>query len=191
MFAQMLKIKTKPYHDQLESHFINSSLFGPNPTRADYIRFLQTQYQIWSPLEEKILLFQEKLQKIGIIYNSRVNDLKDELILLRETPSKIDFDPSFMDDFLAVLGAIYLMEGSRHGAFHILKVAKRMMGEDHRFLFLEMNQMVFFENWKNFMIQLENYVTTHNLENQFILAVCDLYEEFGRLYDKCAATHNM
>lgn len=191
MFLESLKSKSKPYHDKLELHPINKSLFLPNATKEDYIDFLEVQYHIWGAIEKKITSYQDELDRLGIVFHSRSNDAKEELQALGKSPKNIDLDNSSMETFLDALGALYLLEGSKHGAMHIIKIAKNLNDEDHKFLFLEVNPKEFFENWKNLMTATQNYLIVNNLEDEFINRVCNLYEKMGTMYDKCATTNNL
>jgi len=170
---------------------VNQSLFSSKATKLDYIHFIEVQYLVFASLEKNIKLYQFELQQIGIDFRSRANDAKNELLILGKSPIDVDLDNSFMNNFLYALAAVYLLEGSRHGNIHILKIAKNLVDDTHQFLFLEMNQKEFFENWKNTTLSIQNHIHTHQLEDKFIEVVCDLYEQIGKLYDQCTTTHNM
>lgn len=191
MFSDRLKSLTKPFHDELEHHRINQKLFNKNGSIEDYCEFLQIQHFIVSSLEHQIESYYAPLLELGITYDYRAPLAEQELKLLN-FPSCEEKNKNFhIDDFSSVLAAVYLLEGSRHGAMVLLKMLKPILPEAHPFLFLQSNPHEFMIRWKAIIDSLERYASTKELENQLILDVCRLYTEMRLAYDNHRTTRNV
>lgn len=184
MNFEKLKKLTKPFHDILETHPSNTPLFSEEATRHDYHDFLAIQYGVCALLEAKI--DQSNLNDYPVVYRSRVDTLKKEFESLNMPLPKIaSHSPSGCDGGIFVsLAALYLLEGSRHGAFMILAKIKKLMPDNYPFYFLETNKEEFFGNWGNIMQTISTVVTTKELEDKFILNVCQLYLDIESIYDR-------
>ena len=187
MNFEKLKKLTKPFHDLLEIHAASVPLFSENATCEDYYQFLKIQYVVYSELEEKIEALASSEHDIA--YSSRVQSIKQELESLNIALPEQVVVPFCLDEneILFALAALYLLEGSRHGAFMILAKVREFMPHNYRFYFLETNKEEFFTNWGNLLKIIGSLVSTQELENKFIVNVCQLYLEIGTIYDRFAS----
>lgn len=185
MFFDTLKLQTKPFHERLENHKLNQILFQETTTFQDYLLFLDLQYCVWNSIEMQIKLYEEDLQKLGIKFISRAKDAQQELESLGVVPSKITFDTTSITNLPALLGALYLMEGSRHGGMVILKKIKELAPHNHSFLFLEIDRELFHKRWQSLLEQLLLFAQkSKQNENEIISTISNLYILIESFYDE-------
>ena len=190
MFLERLKTLTKPFHDEVEHHSINQNLFAHEASDKEYGEFLQLQYLMFTSLEQEIVRYSSSLLDIGIEYHCRAHLAEKELkhLNIPVGEEKVTFE---LDDLSSVLAAVYLLEGSRHGAMVLLKTLRTIMPSDHDFLFLESNPQEFVVRWKRMAQTFEQYASDKEIENAFILNVCRLYCAMGVVYDNHRTTDKL
>ncbi len=184
MLSERIKKLSKPFHDNLESKSINQNLFSQNASINDYQRFLSLQYVIFTALDSKLNHFLPQFEKYGIVYIPRGLEAKKELEAYNIPLPKVSFDASFITDFSSAIAALYITEGSRHGAMVILKSIRSFMPSDYRFLFLQTNPSLFMQQWKIIIQTIEDYSNTKEKQKKLILDVCKLYLELESFYDE-------
>jgi heme oxygenase len=192
MFFDTLKLQTKPFHDRLEYHKLNQILFQETTTLKDYILFLDLQYCVWNSIELQIQNYQKDLIPLGLQFTSRADDAKKELESLGVIPSTIIFDTTSICNLPTLLGALYLMEGSRHGGMVILKKVKELAPQNHTFLFLEINRELFQKRWQSLLEQLLIFSQkSQENENELITTISNLYILIERFYDEYTTLNNL
>lgn len=182
MTPEQIKKLSKPFHDNLENNSINQKLFSHNANIGDYHRFLSLQYAIFSALDSKINHYLTQFSEYGIIYSLRGLEAKKELEAYGVPLPELSFDASFITDFSSALAALYIIEGSRHGAIVILKSIRSFMPSDYQFFFLQINPPLFMQQWKIILRTIEDYSNTQKSQNKLILDVCKLYLEIEGFY---------
>ncbi len=188
MFTLELKKQTKPYHDSLENHIINQKLFQSNLNFDDYCNFIDLQYHVTKSLEEKIIPYKDNLKKdFNINFVSRASDALEELKYLNKKPSTLNFKMTIDDDFETCLCALYILEGSRHGALVILKKIKEYIHQNHQFCFLKTDIATFMEQWKFIVNAIESSNKEPQKQEKFINTVNSIYTSIKRLYDEYSA----
>jgi len=192
MFFDKLKLQTKPFHDRLEHHKLNQILFQEKTTFQDYLLFLDLQYCVWNSIELQIKLYEKDLKNLGIEFISRANDVKKELESLGITHSTITFDTTTISNLQALLGALYLMEGSRHGGMVILKKIKEFAPPTHTFFFLEMDRELFQKRWQSLLGALLTFASkSQEDEDKLISTISELYILVERFYDEYATINKL
>ncbi|MDX9744326.1 MAG: biliverdin-producing heme oxygenase [Arcobacteraceae bacterium] len=192
MFFDKLKLQTKPFHDRLEHHKLNQILFQETTNFKDYQLFLDLQYCVWNSIEMQLKLYDEDLKKLDIKFNSRANDAKKELASFGVAPSTITFDTTTISNLPALLGALYLMEGSRHGGMVILKKIKEFAPQNHSFLFLEMNRELFQKRWQSLLGALLTFASkSQKDDDKLITTIGELYILIERFYDEYATINKL
>lgn len=192
MFAMQLREITKPYHDDLENHHLNQRLFSNNSNLEDYITFIDLQYCFWLNIEQQIKLYSSELNEFGIDFTSRANDALIELNNLNRTPSPLSYDATHINTLEGCLSALYLLEGSRHGAAVILKKAKEFMPPNYQFVFLQTDNALFITRWKTIINTIEICSKNKNdTQTNLINATISLYTSMQRFYDEYATLNRM
>lgn len=188
MFTLDLKKQTKQYHDSLENHIINQKLFQANLNFDDYCNFIDLQYNISKSLEEKIIPYKENLKKdFNIDFVSRASDAIEELQYINRTPTLLNFKLPINDTFESCLCALYILEGSRHGAMVILKKIKEYMPSNHQFYFFKTDINTFMKQWSFIVNAIESSNEDSQNQEKFITTVNLIYTFIQRFYDEYSA----
>lgn len=192
MFTLDLKNQTKLCHDSLENHIINQKLFQPNTNFEDYCNFIDLQYRITEALEQKILPYKEHLKKeFNIDFISRATEVSKELQYINKIPTNLIFKTELKDDFESCLCALYILEGSRHGALVILKKIKSFMPEEYPFYFLKSDFNEFIKRWNLIIEAIEKKSKTSiQTEQNLINLTKSIYKSIERFYDEYSTTIN-
>lgn len=186
MFMQDLKKQTKLSHETLENHPLNQKLFQANLNFDDYCNFIDLHYNISKALEEKIIPYKENLKNdFNIDFTSRAFDALEELKYMKKTPSLLNFKLPINDDFESCLCALYILEGSRHGALVIQKKIKEYVLSNHQFYFFKTDINTFMKQWSFIVTAIESLnENSFQKQEKFINTVNLIYTSIQRFYDE-------
>ena len=129
-----LKIETKPLHDSTETHQFQKVLGTGKIKRSDYISYLEQLFLIHSNLAEK-LKERSSDPKIGSVLKDRhtcvlalSEDLScfavatEKIVPLKATEKFINkIEEIAQESAISLLGILYVLEGSTHGAKYMAK----------------------------------------------------------------------
>lgn len=118
-WAKRLKADTEELHKEAESKGIFKKLFNPNLTLADYSSFLADLYERLTPIEMGISSSSD-LRKLSSVESRITFSALSRDIQYFGLPEPITIQPFPISGLGALLGALYVLEGSAHGGciFH-------------------------------------------------------------------------
>lgn len=132
-----LKVETKPLHDATENHQFQKTLGTGKIKRDDYISYLEQLYSLHSKLAN-CLDSHKNNSKVEAVVRDRHTDLKaltDDLSCFNISAAEItclNATKKFIETFqqkgktspTSVLGVLYVLEGSTHGAKYMAKTLR-------------------------------------------------------------------
>ena len=121
---------------------------------------------------------------INIDFISRAFDALEELKYMKKTPSLLNFKLPINDDFESCLCALYILEGSRHGALVIQKKIKEYMPSNHQFYFFKTDINTFMKQWSFIVNAIESSNEDSQNQEKFINTVNLIYTSIQRFYDE-------
>ena len=144
---ELLRKETGYYHNLLNSHPKLSKITSDSVTEEDYHQYLVLFYGIHSIVEREI----EKFIDSSFPFDARLNLLVDDIAHCSLEPYTIK-SQSFTLDKNRVLGAYYVLEGSKLGGKFIAgHLTKHLSTNDNQFSFLLKKSNY---SWKNVLDKL-------------------------------------
>ncbi len=183
MRIDKLREATKTAHSKLELNHINSSLFKNEKQIEYYVHFLQVQYSLCVALENKILPHIKTLATFSIDFVSRAKDIKLELDNMKISPTIMKINLPKNDSFSMAICCLYLLEGSRHGAFKILHHFQSVLPQDYTFYFLQTNIESFYKKWGTVINVMNSLIEDDEIFNEIVITINDMYKSIEVLYD--------
>lgn len=183
MKIDKLREATKTSHSKLESNHINTALFKSESQIEYYVHFLQVQYSLCVALENKISPHIKTLATFSIDFVSRAKEIKLELDNMKISPTIIEINLSKNDSFFTAICCLYLLEGSRHGAFKILHYFQSVLPQDYTFYFLHTNVESFHKKWGTIIHVMNSLIEDDEIFNEMVITINDMYKSIEELYD--------
>ncbi|MEO7814386.1 MAG: biliverdin-producing heme oxygenase [Sphingomicrobium sp.] len=145
-----LRVATRAAHDQVDSHFSGFNLSD----RSGYTRFLAAQAAAFLPIERALDEAGAEALVADWQHRRRSHLLRDDLAQLGAAIANPIAAPRF-DSPEALLGAIYVLEGSRLGGTMLARSVG--IGFPRRFL----GAAAPHGGWKGFIALLEQHLVSH------------------------------
>ena len=131
-----VKATSSKAHKALDSNSLMKKIMSPTVNISDYHFFLEAFFPIYNTLESDIYQLGNQIIP-NIINNQRLHELKNDLNQFNSKVNNCTLSEAITYDKDNILGAIYVFEGSRHGAYHIAKHLKNKLNlEDNKLQFL-------------------------------------------------------
>lgn len=131
--SERLRAETAGQHKAIENARRFNRLGSEDYTKDEYIGILERFYGFYAPLEEKFRKHEDIMQALDYGQRFKLPLLKEDLTALGHTEDSLSDLP--LCDALPptgtpaqAIGAIYVMEGSTHGAQYIAKRLRQQLG---------------------------------------------------------------
>lgn len=184
MKIDKLREATKTAHTKLELNLINATLFKSESNQIEYyIHFLQVQYSLCVALENKIIPHIKTLSNYSIDFVSRAKDIKLELENMKITPNLIKMNLSEDESFFTAICCLYLLEGSRHGAFKILHHFQSVLPQDYTFYFLYNKPELFHKKWGIIIQIMNSLIENDEIFDKMVITINNMYQSIEELYN--------
>jgi heme oxygenase len=102
---------------------------------------------------------------------------------MKITPTVIEMNLSEDNSLFTAICCLYLLEGSRHGAFKILHHFQSILPQDYTFYFLYNKPELFHKKWGIIIQVMDSLIKNDEIFNEIVIKINDMYKSIGELYD--------
>ncbi len=179
MIRDRLKVLTKPFHDELEVNSFGKKIFEKSISKEEFCDFLNRFYAILAPIEEAFVAHKDEFAKYGLNVDERLkcHIIKSDLESLGCTPTNKRVASVELNNFSALVSAMYVFEGSTMGGMMISKELQACGIPFGYFLPYGERTMPM---WQGFIKFLEGAEQSGELdENMVIISACSLFLNLG------------
>jgi heme oxygenase len=189
--SQALRAETRDWHAIAEEHPFETRLLSGKATRDDYARYLGQLFHVHSALEASLRTLAASHPVFGGVvceYHYREGALRADLRTLGQTP---DSHPPLAatrllrqriealtgETPLALLGILYVLEGSTNGGRFIARAIRRAMPlpMDAGTAYLDPHGASQRERWERFRMTLDTLDLRSEDRDAIIGAACDAF----------------
>lgn len=187
MILLLLKERTKPYHDSIDS---SMNIFQQYISLDDYRHILECFWGFYVPVEMQLKAMSERLLLVDDFEQRyKLPMLANDLSALgvnaaRRQSLPLCNDIPLLNTVPQVLGCMYVLEGATLGGQIITRRLQQVVGVDAT------RDCTFFYSygrevgamWQKFCHVLTDYASHPAIEEAIISAACETFEKFNRWF---------
>lgn len=167
--SDALRTATRELHERIEQHPLQKQLASAAITRENYARYLQHLHMLHTAFEARLkeLADKEPFNRVIVDDYYQQQFLKRDLERLSAEHSdvikspaslpetiKFGYEGAFAENDLALLGALYVLLGSKHGGKYMAHQLRSAWGREDRHEYLDPYGTEFAALWKKFVQDL-------------------------------------
>lgn len=187
--SDVLRSCTRELHERIEQHPLQKQLASATISRHNYARYLQHLHTLHTAFETRLKEVAEREPFNRVVQNEHyqrdflerdLQRLKDDL----KPPSgdgkplnivsRFGRDGAFRDNDVALLGALYVLLGSKHGGKYMAHQLRQAWGSEDRHEYLDPYGAEFGAIWKQFVQDLN----TVEQQDALLAGARETYEAF-------------
>ncbi len=183
MLQELLKQKTKPYHDHLEQLMFVDLIMDGSLTPPQYQQLLVTNYLSHVYFEEHVFNNLSDNLKSALQINDRIKlpalltDIAELQLPIPQLPEFLTLKPITVSD-ASLMGALYVMEGATLGGHVIVKRLLnnvQMQPLDLNYHYYQLYGDTLITKWKQFCHILDSCIAPDNYD-ETIKGAIDMFE---------------